>query len=547
MAAAYRVIVSDDLSPTGIDLLAKSPEIEVINKTCKDLADLRAELANADGIIVRSKTKLGPDALDGQKRLKVIVRAGVGVDTIDLPSATKNGMVVMNTPAGNTTSTAEHTVAMLMALSRNLGPAYQSMREGKWDKKSFTGAQLAGKTIGVIGLGRIGRTVAHHCLAMGMKVLGYDPFLSEEAAQKEGIQLFRNVDDLITTVDYITVHTPLTDETRGLINAARIAKMPKGVRIVNCARGGIINEADLQAAIESGHVAGAALDVFEKEPLPENHPLRSLKNTILTPHLGASTEEAQEQVAVEAAEIVSAFLVRGEIRHAVNMAPVSAQEMQGLRPYLDLGYRLGLLLAQLTQGQPHKAVKLQFRGDAANRPTKLIANAFTCGLLSTAMADSVNILNADMLAKDRGIEISSTSSTEMGAFSTLVSATVETDKGTVNAAGTTFGNEFLRLVRLGNFHLDAYLDGVTLIYRHHDRPGLIGAIGTAFGKHKVNISHMALGREKAEQGGPAIAVFNLDNEPTAAALQEVSSHKDVTGVQVVKLPPAGAPLPWFGL
>jgi D-3-phosphoglycerate dehydrogenase len=547
MAAAYRVIVSDDLSPAGLDLLAKSPEIEVINKTCKDLADLRAELANADGIIVRSKTKLGPDALDGQKRLKVVVRAGVGVDTIDLPAATKNGVVVMNTPAGNTTSTAEHAVAMLMALSRNLGPAYQSMREGKWDKKSFTGTQLAGKTIGVIGLGRIGRTVAHHCHAMGMKVVGYDPFLSEETAAKESIELYRNVDDLITKVDYITVHTPLTDETRGLINAERMAKMPKGVRIVNCARGGIVDEAALQAAIESGHVGGAALDVFETEPLAADHPLRKLKNTILTPHLGASTEEAQEQVAIEAAEIISAFLVRGEIRHAVNMAPVSAQEMQGLRPYLDLGWRLGLLLSQLTQGLPHKGVKLQFRGDAASRPTKLIANAFTCGLLSTALAESVNILNADITAKERGIEISTTSTSEVGAFSTLVSATVETDKGSFTAAGTTFGNEFLRLVRLDNFHLDAYLDGVTLIYRHHDRPGLIGAIGTTFGKHQVNISHMALGREKAEPGGPAIAVFNLDNEPSAAALQEVSSHPDVTGVKVVKLPLAGAPLPWFGL
>lgn len=547
MAAAYRVIASDDLSPAGIDLLRRSPEIEVVNKTCKDLADLRAELANADAIIVRSKTKLGPDALEGQKRLKVIVRAGVGVDTIDLPAATKNGIVVMNTPAGNTTSTAEQTIAMLMALSRNLGPAYQSMREGKWDKKSFTGTQLAGKAIGVIGLGRIGRTVAHHCHAMGMKVLGYDPFLSEEAAAKESIELYRNVDDLVTKCQYITVHTPLTDETRGLINAARIAKMPKGVRIINCARGGIVDEAALQAAIESGHVAGAALDVFVEEPLPAEHPLRKLKNTILTPHLGASTEEAQEQVAIEAAEIISAFLVRGEIRHAVNMAPVSAQEMQGLRPYLDLGYRLGLLMAQLTQGQPHKAVRLQFKGDVASRPTKLISNAFTCGLLSTALAEGVNILNADMLAKDRGIQISSTSSTEIGAFTTLVSAAVDTDQGTVVAAGTTFGNEFLRLVRLDDFQMDAYLDGLMLLYRHKDRPGLIGAIGTTFGKHAVNISHLALGRERNDPGGQAVAVLNLDNEPSAAALKEVAAHPDVTGVQLVKLPKAGAPLPWFGL
>ncbi|MCA9052508.1 MAG: phosphoglycerate dehydrogenase [Planctomycetaceae bacterium] len=547
MAAAYRVIASDDLSPSGIELLARSPEIEVVNKTCSSLEELRAELANADAIIVRSKTKLGPEALDGQKRLKLIVRAGVGVDTIDLPAATRNGIVVSNTPAGNTTSTAEHSVAMLMALSRNIGPAYHSMRDGKWDKKSFKGTQLAGKSIGVIGLGRIGITVARRCRALEMNVLGYDPFLSEERAASEGIELYRNVDDLVSKCDFITVHTPLTDETRGLINAERIAKMPKGVRIINCARGGIVDEAALQAGLESGHVAGAALDVFSEEPLPGDHPLRTTKNTLLTPHLGASTDEAQEQVALEAAEIISAFLIRGEIRHAVNMAPVSAQEMQGLRPYLDLGYRLGLLMAQLTQGKPHKAARLQFKGDAATRPIKLITNAFTAGLLSSALAESVNILNAEMLAKDRGIQISCTGSSEVGAFSTLVAATVETDTAVVSAAGTTFGNEFLRLVRLEDFQMDAYLDGLMLLYRHKDVPGLIGAIGTTFGKHAVNISHMALGREKAEPGGQAIAVLNLDNEPSEAALAEVSAHPDVTGVQLVKLPPARAPLPWFGL
>jgi D-3-phosphoglycerate dehydrogenase len=547
MAAAFRVLVTDDLAPAGLELLARFPEIEVVNKSCDSLDVLRAELAQADGIIVRSKTKLGADALDGQSRLKVIVRAGVGVDTIDLGAATKNGIVVMNTPAGNTTSTAEHTVAMLMALSRNLGPAYQSMREGKWDKKSFKGTQLAGKTIAVIGLGRIGRTVAHHCHAMGMKVLGYDPFLSEEAAAKENIELYRNVDDLITKCHFLTVHTPLTDETRGLINAERLAKMPKGVRIINCARGGIIDELALQAALESGHVAGAALDVFETEPLGADSKFRTLKNTLLTPHLAASTDEAQEQVSVEAAEIISAFLVRGEIRHAVNMAPVSAQEMQGLRPYLDLGHRLGLLLAQLTHGRPHNGAKLQFKGDVANRPVKLITNAFTCGLLSSALSDSVNILNAELIARDRGIAVSATSSSEVGAFSTLISATVETDSGSVTAAGTTFGAEFLRLVKLDSFQLDAYLDGLMLLYRHQDVPGLIGAIGTTFGKHAVNISHMALGREKAVPGGEAIAILNLDNEPSAAALAEVAAHKYVNAVKLVKLPKAGAPLPWFGL
>ncbi|MEZ6064352.1 MAG: phosphoglycerate dehydrogenase [Planctomycetaceae bacterium] len=547
MAAAFRVLVTDDLSPAGLDLLAQSPEIEVVNQGYETLEELRAALANADGIIVRSKTKLGAAALDGQERLKVIVRAGVGVDTIDLEAATRNGIVVMNTPAGNTVSTAEHAVAMLMALSRNLGPAYQSMREGKWDKKSFKGTQLAGKTIGVIGLGRIGLTVARRCVGLEMNVVGYDPYMTAERAAEESIELINDVDELVKRCHFVTVHTPMTDATRGIINAERIAAMPKGVRIINCARGGIVDEAALIEGLKTGQVGGAALDVFVEEPLVADSPFRALPNTILTPHLGASTDEAQEQVSVEAAEIISAFLVRGEIRHAVNMAPVSGQQMRGLRPYLDLGHRLGLMLAQLTQGKPHKAARLHFKGEAAKQPVKLIANAFTCGLLSQALAESVNILNAEMIARDRGIEISATSSSEVGAFSTLISATVETDQGSVSVAGTTFGNEFLRLVKLEGFHLDAYLDGLMLLYRHKDVPGLIGAIGTTFGKHAVNISHMALGRESDQPGGEAVAVLNLDNEPSAAALDEVKGHPDVTGVQLVKLPPAKSPLPWFGL
>lgn len=547
MAARFRVLVTDDLSQAGLDLLAESGSIEVVNKSYDSLADLRAALADADGIIVRSKTKLGADALEGQKRLKVIVRAGVGVDTIDLAAATREGIVVMNTPAGNTTSTAEHSIAMLMAMSRQLGLASESMRSGKWDKKSFKGTQLAGKTIGVIGLGRIGQAVARRCRGLEMTVLGYDPFLSEEKAAEQGIELHRDIDELVAKCQFITIHTPMTEETKGLINAERIAKMPKGVRIVNCARGGIVDEAALAAAIQSGHVAGAALDVFVKEPLPEDNPLRKLPQVLCTPHLAASTDEAQEQVAVEAAEIISAFLLKNEIRQAVNMVPLSGQEMLGLKPYLGLGYRLGLLMAQLTQGKAYKAAKLHFKGDAATRPIKLITNAFTVGLLSGAMEESVNLLNADLLSKDRGLEISATTSTEVGAFSTLVSCTLETDSGTYGAAGTTFGNEFLRLVKLDDFHLDAYLDGLMLLYRHKDVPGLIGAVGTAFGKHQVNISHMALGRERNEPGGNAVAVLNLDNAPSDAALDEVKSHPNVTSVKLVSLPPAGAPLPWFGL
>jgi D-3-phosphoglycerate dehydrogenase len=322
-------------------------------------------------------------------------------------------------------------------------------------------------------------------------------------------------------------------------------RMKRGVRIINCARGGIVDEAALADAIESGHVAGAALDVFVTEPPPADNRLLKLSNVLCTPHLGASTDEAQELVAVEAAELISGFLLRNEVRHAVNMAPISAAEMQDMRLYLDLSHRLGLLAAQLNRSQGVKAARLQYRGDVAGKKTRLVTAAFAAGLLEAALAEHVNIVNAEMLARERGIEITESSTSEAGDFSTMIAATVETAGGELNIAGTTFGHEFLRLVRLGSFHLDAYLDGLLLIYRHLDRPGLIGYVGTVLGRHNVNIADMSLGRERNSPGGNSIAVLNLDNEPSPAALAEVAQHPDVTGVELVKLPPAGAPLPWL--
>lgn len=543
----YRVLVTDSLSPQGLDLLKSHSEIEVIYSPGMKPDELKTALRQADGIVIRSGTKLTADVLEGQTRLKVIARAGVGVDNVDLPTATRQGIIVSNTPDGNTLSTAEHTIAMLMALCRCIGPASQSMREGKWDKKSFTGTQLAGKTIGIIGLGRIGQAVARRCRGLEMTVLGVDPFLSEERAAEHGIELFRNLDDMLPKIDFLTVHTHLTDETRGMINADRIARMKKGVRLINCARGGIIDENALADAVESGHVAGAALDVFSKEPPPAELRVTKLPQVLCTPHLGASTEEAQEQVAVEAADIVANFLTKNEIRSAVNMVPISGKELEAARPYLDLSYRLGLLLPQLCKGEAIQGVRLLFKGEVTSQPVKLIASACTSGLLSAALDTNVSIVNADLMAADRGISITTIASSEAGAFASIISATVETEQGTKTIAGTTFGNDFLRLIRVGEYQLDAYLDGAMLIFWHRDVPGVIGAIGTAFGKHGVNISHMAVGRESKIPGGGAVAVLNIDNLPTPEALQEVASHPDITGVQLVKLPEAGAPLPWLGL
>ncbi len=537
-----RVLITDNLSPAGIELLKGFPEIEVDVRVGLSTDELREALRTADGIIIRSGTRLTADILAGQNRLKAIVRAGVGVDNIDLQAATREGIVVMNTPAGNTTSTAEHTIAMMMALSRNLAPAWLSLREGRWDRKKFTGTQLAGKTLGIIGLGRIGQAVASRARGLEMRVVGYDPFLAPDRAAEQGIELFRDLDEMIAQCDYVTVHTPLTDETRGLIDRDRIARMRKGVRIINCARGGIVDEDALAEALESGQVAGAALDVFTKEP-PGDLPLLQHPHLLATPHLGASTEEAQESVALEAAEIMSGFLLHNEVRHAVNMVPITSAEMHDMRGHLDLAYRLGLLLAQRIGGRGLRSAHIQYRGEAAEKRTRLLTSAFAAGILSSALDENVNIVNARMLAAERGLEITDSCSSETADFSTMISATVETDDGELTAAGTMFGHQFLRLVRLDRFQLDAYLDGLLLLYWHRDVPGLVGFIGTVFGKRQVNIAHMALGRR--ERGGEAVAVFNLDNEPSEQALEEVAAHPDVRSVELVRLPPTGAPLPWL--
>jgi D-3-phosphoglycerate dehydrogenase len=538
-----RVLIPDNLSAAGVESV-KRAGLEVDYRPGLKGNDLIEALKGADGVIIRSGVTLTADILKGQSRLKAIVRAGVGVDNIDTQAATREGIVVMNTPAGNTISTAEHTMALLLGLARNVGPADASMHAGKWDRKSFTGTQLAGKTLGVVGLGRIGLAVAKRALSFEMRVLGYDPFFTKEKAAEHGIEFHPEVDTLLPQCDFITVHTPLTDETRGLIGKERMAKLKKGVRIVNCARGGIIDENALADALDAGQVAGAALDVFEKEPPAAENRVSKHPKILATPHLGASTDEAQEMVALEAAEIISGFLQRGEIRHAVNMAAISATEMNEMKAYLDLSYRLGLLLAQQVRGQTIVSAEVVYRGDATSKKTKLMTNAFATGLLEQAMADSVNIVNAEFMARERGLQITSSSSSEPSDFATLIRAAVKTSEGEISAAGTIFGKEFLRLVKLGNFTLDAYLDGTMLVYKHRDVPGLIGYIGTVCGNHKVNIAHMALGREKAEPGGQAIAVLNVDSEPSAAAIEEIRKHAEVTGVDLIKLPKAGAALPW---
>jgi D-3-phosphoglycerate dehydrogenase len=537
-----RVLVSDKLESPGLDLLRQAG-LEIDNRPGLTGTALQEAFQAADGVIVRSGTRVTAELLERPGRLRAVVRAGVGVDNIDVAAATRRGIVIMNTPGGNTISTAEHTVTLLMALARHIPAADTSTRQGKWERGTFVGTQLAGKTLGIIGLGRIGREVARRAAGLDMKVVGFDPFLAPDRAAQLGIESVAGLPELLPRCDFLTVHTPLTEETRDLIGGPELALLKKGARVLNCARGGIINEEALAEALRTGHVAGAALDVFAAEPPPADHPLLQLPGVVLTPHLGASTVEAQASVALEAAQLLIDFLTRGVVQFAVNMAAVDRTELEELRLYVDMARRLGLLHAQMCQGAIRRA-ELSYRGEVARRSTRLVTAAFAAGLLEYRLAQDVNVVNAELLARERGIEIVEQTSPRKGDFSTLIQTDVFTEKKTYTAAGTLFGKEFLRLVQLGPYHLDSYLDGVMLIFTHRDVPGLIGYIGTIFGKHQVNIAQMTVGRQVP--GGEAIAVLNLDTPPPEEAIKEVRSHPQISSISVVKLPPAGQMPAWFG-
>jgi len=541
---AHRVLVTDKLAEEGLERLRAERAIELVvdTKLAQDPAGLRAALAEVDGIVVRSGTQLTAEVLEGPSRLRAIVRAGVGVDNIDVPAATRRGVVVMNTPGGNTVSTAEHTMAMMLALARNVPKANDSLKSGRWERNQFTGTQLEGKTLGVIGLGRVGLAVAKRAQGLGMIVVGFDPFLAIEKAQELGIESVRRLDDLWGRCDILTLHTPLTAETRHLIGAAELAQMKPSVRIINCARGGLIDERALVEALDAGKVAGAAIDVFDPEPPPAGHPLVGHPLVVVTPHLGASTEEAQISVAVEAARLLVDFLTRGHVRFAVNMSTLDRAELEDVRMYLNLAWRLGMLHAQMDRGTL-KSARIIHRGEVAHKNTKLITAAFAAGLMESALEQQVNLVNAVPLARERGILIEERTAEEPGDFATLIQAEVTTERKKYVAAGTLFGKQFLRLVRLGSYLLDAHIDGTLLVFTHLDRPGLIGFIGGTLGDEGVNIAQMNVGRE--EQGGEAIGVVNLDSVPSAAALEAVQKHPNILSLSIIKLPPMNALPTWL--
>lgn len=537
----YRVVVLDHLAPEGLELLGSAPEIEYEVQVGLSGEPLRQTLANFDGAICRSGVNITAEALNGNRRLRTIARAGVGTDNIDRTAATRLGIVVMNTPSGNTLSTAEHAFTLMLALSRNVYPAYRSLSEGRWDRKHYMGTQLADKTLGIVGLGRIGQEFAKRATAFQLRILGFDPFISPERASELGVELFETVHDMLPQVDYLTVHTPLTNETRNLISFKEIEMIKSGARLINCARGGIYDEQALAAGLQSGKLGGVALDVYENEPCT-NSPLFGMAGTLCTPHLGASTEEAQTQVAIEAVQLVVNYLTTGEIRHAVNVAALDPKTLNNLRGFLDVAYRLGLTLAQLHQGNASKC-HLIYQGEVVDKDTKLLSAAFCVGLIEHALAEEVNIINAELLLQDRGLDLSEEIRRDKGPFTSSILASVETEHQTYTVGGTTFGNDMPRLFRVDDFRLEAYLDGVLLVFHHTDTPGMIGTIGTILGNHQVNIAQMAVGR--AERGGEAVGVLNLDSPPPATAIKEVLDHPEIITAEVIELPPSGLLHTWL--
>ena len=418
------------------------------------------------------------------------------------------------------------------------------MKAGGWDRNKFVGTEVAGKTLGVVGLGRIGREVARRAKGLDMRVIALDPFVTAAKAAELGYDTATNLDDLLPKVDYLTLHVPLGADTKSLIGARELGLMKKSARILNVARGGIVDEKALAEALAAGTIAGAGVDVFTAEPIVADNPLLKAPNVVLTPHLGASTLEAQENVALEAAQLVADFLLKGQIANAVNMAAVNPAELAEVRPYVDLARRLGLLQAQIAQGAVRKA-SLTYRGELAGQKTRLLTAAFTAGLLEYRLSSGgVNLVNAEVFARERGIEIAESSNPKKGDFAALLHTEVETEQGTTVAAGTLFGDQYVRLVQLGPFRMEGYLDGVLLVFTHRDVPGLIGFVGTIFGTHGVNIAQMTVGRKGP--GGEAIGILNLDNPPSEQALAAVRGHPQISSLRVVKLPPAGELPAWLG-
>jgi D-3-phosphoglycerate dehydrogenase len=525
-----KVLISDNLSAEGIEIFKNTPGIEVDVRTKMTPEELKAVIADYDALVIRSATKVTQEVIDLADRLKVVGRAGIGLDNVDIPAASKRGIVVMNTPGGNAVTTGEHAIAMMLSMARKIPQATASMKAGKWEKTKFTGHELLNKTLGVIGTGRVGSIVADRAVGLKMKVLAYDPFLLPEAAEKMGITL-ASLEDIFRSADFITVHTPLTKETRGLINAAAFAKMKKGVCVINCARGGIIDEKDLYDALVAGQVGGAALDVFVEEPT-KNAALVALDNVICTPHLGASTDEAQINVAVAIAEQISAYLTTGEIKGAVNFPSVSAEILNVIRPYLTLAEKLGKFEAQLASGAVEE-VAVEYSGEILNYNVAPITIALLKGLLTPILSESVNYINAPLVAKERGVRVVEAKSSEVKDYTSMISVTVKTAREKIFAAGALFGRQDQRIVRINKFTVEVIPEGRMLVLYNNDKPGVIGNIGTTLGANGVNIARLHLSREQVD--GQAMVVLGTDSVVSAEVLDKLRKLPNMLSVTELEM------------
>jgi D-3-phosphoglycerate dehydrogenase len=509
-----KVLIADELSMHAVAIFRRRG-VEADVRTGLKPPELKSAIADYDGLAVRSATKVTAEILAAAPKLKVVGRAGIGIDNIDLPAATQRGIVVMNTPHGNSVTTAEHAIAMMMALARQIPAADKSTQAGKWEKSRFLGVELTGKTLGIVGCGNIGSIVAERAHGLKMKVIAFDPFLSDERARDLNVQKVA-LDELLARADIVTLHTPLTDSTRNLLDAAALAKTKPGVRIVNCARGGLVVEADLKAAIESGHVAGAALDVFAEEPARQN-PLFGLDQVIATPHLGAATAEAQENVAVQIAEQMADFLLTGAVSNALNMPAVSAEEAPKLRPYMTLAQQLGSFAGQLTHSGL-KSVTIEYEGQAAELNTRPLTATALAALLAPVL-DSVNMVNAPLLARERNIEVTEIKHDRPGDYQSLMRLAVATDRRTRDVAGTLFGGDKPRIVEIKGIRIEAELGRHMLYTTNEDKPGFIGRLGTLLGEAGVNIATFHLGR--SAPGADAIALIEIDQPLSDAQLAQV--------------------------
>jgi D-3-phosphoglycerate dehydrogenase len=530
MEEIRKVLVSDPLSKKGLEILDKAKEIEYDLKPGLSLEELKKIISEYDAIIIRSETKLKAEIIEAADRLKVIGRAGIGLDNVDLRAATKKGIVVMNTPQENAIAAAEHTIAMMLSISRKIPQATATMRAGKWEKRKFVGVELYGKTLGLIGIGVIGTIVADRARGLKMKAIGYDPYLSKEVAEKKGVELV-SMDELLNKSDFISVHTPLTDETRNLIDKNSFRKMRSGVILVNCARGGIVNEKDLYEAIKEGKVAGAALDVFEKEPAIGN-PLLELEEVICTPHLGASTGEAQENVSIAIAQQIVDYFILGEARNAVNMPAVSPDILPFLRPYLRLGEKLGSFLAQICN-YAIEEVLIEYHGEVVEFGTKPITISVMKGLLTPFLGETVNFVNAQVMAKERGMRITESTRAKAEDFASLIAITTRSKMEENYIAGALFGRKELRIVRLNDFLIEAIPEGHILLVNNDDRPGVIGNIGTALGSRNINIATMQFGRD--QMGGNAISLLHLDVPLPPGMLGEILRLPNIISVRRIEL------------